>query len=130
MDNRASPFTARRPPAPVRIVTTVEAPVEPGVAVVRLESPLHNHEAGTNCPACESRGDVRVALFELMERERLGAVPKFDRVVIDASHMKDISEVAEALIPGRRPALGLRDLAVARSFYLEADAAGADGADR
>lgn len=119
MDDRGSPFTARRPPAPVRIVANTDGEVGPGVAVIRLEAPLHRHDAGSICPVCESRGDIRVALFDLMQRERLGAVPPFSRVVVDASGSGDIAEVTDALIPGRRPALGLRDIAVARSFYLE-----------
>jgi G3E family GTPase len=121
----ASPFAARKQSVPVRIETDagkLAALAGHGVAVVRLEAPAHAHPDGTACIVCETRGDVRVALFELLERERLGAVPPFDRVVVDATAVTDLDAVVDALVPGRRPAFGLRDFTVARSFHL-ADAA-------
>ena len=107
---------------PVRIETDagkLAAMAGDGVAVVRLEPPAHAHADGAACLVCETRGDVRVALFELLERERLGAVPPFDQVVVDASAIGDVGTVVDALVPGRRPAFGLRDFTVARSFHLE-----------
>ena len=119
----AAPFAARKQSAPVQIETDPErlaAVAGDGVAVVRLEAPAHAHADGGACIVCETRGDVRVTLFELLERERLGAVPPFTRVVIDASAASDIGAIVDALVPGRRPAVGLRDFTVARSFHLEA----------
>lgn len=119
----AAPFAARKQSAPVQIETDPEklaAAAGDGVAVVRLEAPAHAHADGGACLVCETRGDVRVALFELLERERLGAVPPFTRVVIDASAASDIGAIVDALVPGRRPAVGLRDFTVARSFHLDA----------
>ena len=119
----AAPFAARKQSAPVQIETDPEklaAMAGDGVAVVRLEAPAHAHADGGACLVCETRGDVRVALFELLERERLGAVPPFTRVVIDASAASDIGAIVDALVPGRRPAVGLRDFTVARSFHLDA----------
>lgn len=117
-----TPFAARRQSVPVRIETDARklaALAGDGVAVVRLEPPAHAHADGAACLVCETRGDVRVALFELLERERLGAVPPFDQVVVDASAIEDVGTVVDALVPGRRPAFGLRDFTVARSFHLE-----------
>jgi hypothetical protein len=117
-----TPFAARRQSVPVRIETDagkLAALAGDGVAVVRLEPPAHAHADGAACLVCETRGDVRVALFELLERERLGAVPPFDQVVVDASAIGDVGTVVDALVPGRRPAFGLRDFTVARSFHLE-----------
>lgn len=125
----ASPFAARKQPAPVQIETDpakLAALAGDGVAIVRLEAPAHAHADGGSCLVCETRGDVRVALFELLERERLGAVPPFERVVIDARAVDNIAAVIDALVPGRRPAMGLRDFTVARSFHLlVSDAPGA-----
>jgi len=86
---------------------------------VRLEPPLHAHEAGAACIACESRGNVRVLLFELQELVSRGMAEPFIRVVVDASEAPDQAAVADALVPGRLPAFGLRDHAVARNFHLE-----------
>ena len=124
-----APFAARKQSVPVSIETDADKLVAlggDGVAIVRLEAPAHAHADGDACLVCETRGDVRVALFELLERERLGAVPPFERVVIDARALDDIGTVIDALVPGRRPAMGLRDFTVARSFHLHlTDATGA-----
>ncbi len=120
----AAPFAARKQSVPVQIETDpgrLAALAGDGVAVIQLEAPLHAHADGRACPACETRGDVRVALFELLERERLGAVPPFTRVVIDARALSDTVALVDALVPGRRPAAGLRDFTVARSFHLAMD---------
>jgi hypothetical protein len=87
-------------------------------AVVHLDAPLHAHEPGTECIACESRGNVRVLLFELQEKLSRGMVEPFVRVVVDATDAADPAAVADALVPGRLPAFGLRDHAVARNFHL------------
>lgn len=124
-----TPFAARKQSVPVQIETDASklaALVGDGVAIVRLEAPAHDHADGTACLVCETRGDVRVALFELLERERMGAVPPFTRVVVDASAVGDVGAVVDALVPGRRPAFGLRDFTVARSFHLEASVSGTD----
>lgn len=118
----ADPFAARKQSVPVTVVTDaarLQALAVDGTAIVRLEAPAHGHDAGVACVVCETRGDVRVALFELLERNRLGAVPDFERVVVDASAATNAGEIIEALIPGSRPALGLRDFTVARSFHLD-----------
>lgn len=116
-----TPFAARKQSVPVHLETdadTLRVSAGAGVAIVRLEPMAHAHDEGTACPACETRGDVRVVLFELLERERLGAVPPFDCVVVDATAVADLDAVVDALVPGRRPAFGLRDFTVARSFHL------------
>lgn len=89
-----------------------------GTVVVRPEAPLHDHGDGVACVACESRGDVRVLLFELDEQRRRGLVAPFTRVVVDATGEVDADIVRAALVPGLRPAVGLRDHIVARSFRL------------
>ena len=119
----AAPFAARKQSVPVQIESNagrLAALAGDGVAIVRLDPPAHAHQDGSACLVCETRGDVRVALFELLERERLGAVPPFTRVVVDASAVGDVGAVVDALVPGRRPASGLRDFTVARSFHLAA----------
>lgn len=116
-----APFARRDRSVPVTVVTDKAALSRFGgrdTAVVRLEPPLHAHEAGVHCIACDSRGDVRVLLFELQERLGRGMVEPFMRVVVDATDVADVSVVTDALVPGRMPALGLRDHAVARNFHL------------
>lgn len=118
-----APFAAKKQSVPVSIETDADKLTDRAgddVAVIRLDAPAHAHADGSSCLMCETRGDVRVALFELLERERLGAVPPFVRVVVDASAVGDVGAVVDALVPGRRPAFGLRDFTVARSFHLEA----------
>lgn len=117
-----APFARRARSVPVVVVTDRAALARFGgreTALVRLDAPLHPHEPGTECMACDSRGDVRVLLFELQEKARLGMVPPFERVVVDATDAPDREAIAAALIPGRLPAFGLRDHAVARNFHLE-----------
>jgi hypothetical protein len=50
---------------------------------------------------------------------RLGDIQPFNRVVVDARRVADKQRVIDALTPGNLPAIGLRDHAVARNFYLE-----------
>jgi G3E family GTPase len=116
-----SPFTRRAQSVPVTVVTDATQLPESadGTAVIRLEPPLHDHAPGAECVACESRGNVRVLLFELDEKLRRGMVPPFARVVVDATGVADPQAVADAIVAGRLPAMGLRDHAVARNFHLD-----------
>jgi hypothetical protein len=77
----------------------------------------HDHD-GAECLVCNTRGNVRVRLFDLLEQARTGAIPAFRTVVVDARAARDPQAVVDALIPGKLPAFGLRDHAVARSFRL------------
>ncbi len=61
---------------------------------------------------------MRVLLFELQEKVRLGMAEPFLRVVVDATDVTDREAVADAIVPGKLPAFGLRDLTVARNFHL------------
>ena len=87
----SAPFARRAAPVPVTIVAAGDGlpPVGRGVAVVTLEPPLHDHGGGAACIACESRGDVRVLLFELDEKLRRGLVAPFNAVVVDARAVAD-----------------------------------------
>jgi len=116
-----APFARRAISVPVTVVTDKAALGRFGgrdTAVVHLDPPLHAHESGTECIACESRGNVRVLLFELQERVRLGMAEPFVRVVVDATDVEDRAAVADAIVPGKLPAFGLRDFTVARNFHL------------
>ena len=116
-----APYARRERSVPVTVVTDKAALSRFGgrdTAVLRLEPPLHAHDPGTECIACESRGNVRVLLFELQEKLNRGMVEPFLRVVVDATEVPDTAAVADALVPGRLPAFGLRDHAVARNFHL------------
>lgn len=116
-----APFARRDRSVPVTVVTDKALLGRFGgrdTAVVHLDPPLHTHEPGTECIACESRGNVRVLLFELQEKVRLGMAEPFLRVVVDATETSDVAAVADALVPGKLPAFGLRDHAVARNFHL------------
>ncbi len=117
-----APYARRAQSVPVTVVTDKAALGRFGgrdTAVVRLDPPLHAHEPGTECIACESRGNVRVLLFELQEKLSRGMVEPFVRVVVDATDAPDTAAVADAIVPGKLPAFGLRDHAVARNFHLE-----------
>lgn len=116
-----APFARRATSVPVTVVTDKAALARFGgrdTAVVHLDPPLHAHEPGTECIACESRGNVRVLLFELQEKVRLGMAEPFVRVVVDATDVTDRDTVADAIVPGKLPAFGLRDHTVARNFHL------------
>lgn len=117
-----APFARRATSVPVTVVTDKAALGGFGgrdTAVVHLDPPLHAHDPGTECIACESRGNVRVLLFELQEKVRLGMLEPFVRVVVDATDVTDREAVADAIVPGKLPAFGLRDLTVARNFHLK-----------
>lgn len=122
MSASLAPYARGARSVPVTVVTDKAALGRFGgrdTAVIRLEAPLHAHEPGTECIACESRGNVRVLLFELLEKLNRGMVDPFVRVVVDATDAPDTQAVADAIVPGRLPAFGLRDHAVARNFHLE-----------
>jgi hypothetical protein len=111
-------FTASRTAVPVSVVTHGSLPSTTGAVVVTIESePGHDHPGG-ECLVCSTRGNVRVLLFELLEQARIGAVPKFNSVIVDARRAAYPQAVIDALVPGRLPAFGLRDHTVARSFRL------------
>lgn len=119
--NRSVPVTIVTDPAHLASLSA-----SPGTAVVRPEA-MHDHPVGTTCVACDSRADIRVLLFELNERLRLGLVPAFDRVVVDATVHGDPAAIENALIPGRLPALALRDHVVARTFHLASSSSSLNG---
>ncbi len=111
---------SRIEPIPVTLIT------EPGhllaldanTALLRLPANTgHGHEDGSHCVACAMRTDVRALLYDLLEGAKRGLRPAFKRVVVDASAVKDPSEVVAALT-GKLPAQALRDHTVARLFYL------------
>jgi hypothetical protein len=77
----------------------------------------HDH-SGAECIVCSTRGNVRALLFELQEKARLGMIPAFSAVIIDARTSSDAAAIVDGLIPGKLPAFGLRDHAVARNFRL------------
>jgi len=121
MTAAAAPFARRDRSVPVTVVTDPAALSRFGgrdTAVVRLEGPVHAHDPGAECLVCESRGNVRVVLFELQQKLQHGMVEPFVRVVVDATRVADRQAVADALVPGRLPAFGLRDHTVARNFHL------------
>jgi hypothetical protein len=114
-----APFAAAAKSVPVTVVTTGQRPVLPvGVALVTIEDAAAHDHNGAECLVCNTRGNVRVLLFELLEQARQGAVAPFTSVVVDARHAADPQEVVDALIPGKLPAFGMRDHTVARSFRL------------
>jgi hypothetical protein len=115
------PFARNARAIPVTLITGTLAlppPMEASALVV-LDAGAHAHAPGEECFACASVGDIRARLFNLNEQARLGDVPPFKRVVVDARRVADKQRVIDALTLGILPANGLRDHAVARNFYLE-----------
>jgi hypothetical protein len=112
----SAPFAAAKQLIPVRVVTEGELVAPAGAAVVRIEPETGHDHSGAECLVCATRGNVRLLLFELLEQARLGSIPTFSAVVVDAREAVDPQEVIDALIPGKLPAFGLRDHTVARSF--------------
>jgi hypothetical protein len=113
-----APFAASRFVVPVVVVTMGELPALPtGTALITMDDTSHNHSGG-ECLACNTQGNVRVRLFELLEQSRAGVVRPFSAVVVDARHADDPQAVMDALVPGKLPAFGLRDHTVGRSFRL------------
>jgi hypothetical protein len=114
------PFAPLSHPIPVTITTTpVADTTDDGIAVVRMAPGRHDHAPGTECVACAAQTDIRALLFDLLQAARQGRRAAFTRVVVDASALPDPAVVADRLLPGRIPALGLRDHTVARSFSLQ-----------
>lgn len=113
-----APFAVPNKAIPVRVVTSGALPELDGAALVTIEPESGHDHNGAECLVCATRGNVRVLLFELLEQARLGAVPAFAAVVVDARQAADPEAVMDALAPGRLPAFGLRDHTVARSFRL------------
>ena len=99
------------------LVTDAPAP-GPGDEVIRLVPPLHAHGAGDECVACAAVGDVRVALYELLESRRLTKQPMPARIVVDISAVPADAALTRDRIAGRAPATALRDHVVARNFEL------------
>ena len=113
------PFAKLDHPIPVTIVTTpVVGTTDDGVAVIRIEPTHHDHASGVECVACAAASDIRALLFDLLQSYRQGHRPAFTRVVVDASALPDPTDVIDRLIPGKLPALGLRDHTIAKSFHL------------
>jgi hypothetical protein len=115
-----APFTAPGKAIPVTVVADGDLTLPPGVTLVTLPDAAGHDHARAECLVCATRGNVRVLLFELMEQVRLGTVPPPSAVVVDARRAADPRGVIDALVPGRIPAFGLRDHAVARAFRLTA----------
>ena len=114
----SAPFAATRQAIAVTVLTEGELPLVAGAAVVRIE-PANGHDhAGAECLVCNTRGNVRVRLFELLEEARTGAIAPFAAVVVDARQARDPQGIVDALVPGKLPAFGLRDHTVARRFKL------------
>jgi hypothetical protein len=115
-----APFARNARLVPVTVVTGVAdlpMPPEP-TALIVLDAGAHSHAPGEECVACASVGDIRTRLFNLNEQVRTGAAAPFQRVVVDARRVADAQKVIDALT-GKLPALGLRDHAVARNFFLD-----------
>lgn len=116
----ADPYAKLAYPIPVTVLTRpgVGGTTDDGIAVIRMQPTHHDHASGVECIACASASDIRAVLFDLLESARQGRRPPFTRVVIDASALPDAQDVVDRLTPGKLPALGLRDHAVARNFRL------------
>ena len=103
---------------PVTVVTTGNLPTIAGATMITMvPEPGHDHD-GAECVVCNTRGNVRVRLFELLEGARTGAIAPFAAVVVDARQARDPQGIVDALVPGKLPAFGLRDHTVARRFKL------------
>jgi G3E family GTPase len=70
------------------------------------------------CICCTAGSDIRASLHEVAEAADRGALPPFDRVVVETTGLADPAPIINSLIPGGAPALGLRDHVVARRFRL------------
>jgi hypothetical protein len=121
-----SPFARREKSIPVTVVTGGRSVVDdllavPGnrqAAVIRLNPEDHGHPPGTECLVCSTRGDIRALLFDLQEAARQGLREPFSSVIVDATGVADIAPMVDRIVPGRLPAFGLRDHAVAKNFHL------------
>lgn len=114
-----APYARLARPIPVTVVTApIAGMTTDDIAVIRMEPSHHDHAAGVECIACTAASDIRAVLFDLLQSAREGHRPMFTRVVVDASALPDPQDVIDRLTPGKLPALGLRDHAVARNFRL------------
>ncbi|WP_246710243.1 CobW family GTP-binding protein [Martelella soudanensis] len=73
----------------------------------------------TGCLCCSAASDIRTSLYELHEARMKGEISSVGRVVIETTGLADPAPIINSVIPGGAPALGLRDHAVARHFYLQ-----------
>jgi hypothetical protein len=114
-----TPYQRNAISIPVTVVTGADTPlpVIPGSALIVMTDADHDHN-GAECIVCSTRGNVRALLFELQEKARLGMVPAFSAVIVDARTSSDAATIVDGLIPGKLPAFGLRDHAVAKNFHL------------
>lgn len=128
MAERDTPYQRRARSVPVIVVTGGDTlPPIAGARTVTMPSASDHDHTGGECIACSTRGDVRALLFELQERVRLGDVGDYAAVVVDARTAADPQDVIDRLIPGKLPAFGLRDHAVARNFHLATVITGDEG---
>jgi len=115
----ATPYQRRARSVPVIVVTGGDTlPPVAGARMLTLPAASEHDHSGGECLACATRGDVRALLFELQERVRLGFDTDCAAVVVDARGVENPQDVVDRLIPGKLPAFGLRDHAVARNFHL------------
>ncbi len=113
----SSPFTPAKRPIPVTVVTEGDLPARDGAtALLHLNPPAHAHAPGTECVACASAGDIRALLFDLLVQAR-DAGRELEGVVVDARDLSDAAPVLAGLNRAK-PALGLRDHTVLKSFVL------------
>jgi hypothetical protein len=113
-----APFGSGGDTIGVSVVTSGELTVPAGAVLVTMDPPTGHEHDGAECLVCNTRNNVRVRLFELLEQARTCDVPSFDTVIVDARQVVDPQAIVDALVPGRLPAFGLRDHAVARRFRL------------
>ena len=129
MADGETPYQRRARSVPVIVVTGGDTlPPIAGARTLTLPSAGEHDHSGGECLACSTRGDIRTLLFELQERVRLGHLGDYAAVIVDARAVADPREVIDRLVPGKLPAFGLRDHAVARNFHLAAVITGDEGA--
>jgi hypothetical protein len=115
----ATPYQRRARSVPVIVVTGGDTlPPVAGARTLTLPAASDHDHTGVECLVCASRADIRTLLFELQERVRLGFDTDCAAVVVDARATEDPQQVVDRLVPGKLPAFGLRDHAVARNFHL------------
>ena len=131
MPDGDTPYQRRSRSVPVIVVVGGDTlPPIAGARTVTMPAASDHDHTGGECLACSTRGDVRALLFELQERVRLGDLSDYAAVVVDARAAADPQDVIDRLIPGKLPAFGLRDHAVARNFHLATVITGDEGATR
>ena len=113
-----APFATAARAIPVNVVTAGALVVPEGAALITIEDSRGHDHGGAECLVCNTRGNVRVLLFDLLEQARIDAVWEFVSVIVDARRAADPQAVIDGLIPGKLPAFGLRDHTVARRFKL------------